>query len=75
MQWGLAVKTARQACKLTQAQLGLRVGWSQSDIARLERQPDMLVSTLELLAAGLDVTCEELARTAAVNDEGEEADS
>jgi len=64
MHWGQAVREVRVARGWTQQELGDKIGKHQSEIARWERATDMMTSTLELLAAGLRISCEELTRRA-----------
>jgi transcriptional regulator with XRE-family HTH domain len=70
MHWGRKVKAARVGRGMTQQQLADRVGKTQSEIARFERQNDLLVSTVATLAQGLDMSWADLAAVREAEDGG-----
>jgi len=55
---GMTLAQARARAGLTQGQVAARMGISQSDVSKLERRPDVRLSTLRAFAAAIDARLE-----------------
>ena len=70
MSFGEQLKKARKACKLTQTELGEKIGTDKTAVSRYEsneRQPD--VKTLKKIAEALDVSPDYLLEAVELSDE------
>lgn len=49
----LGLASLRESLGITQEELAKRIGFSQERVSKIERQPDLTLSTLEKVATGL----------------------
>jgi transcriptional regulator with XRE-family HTH domain len=52
------LRTVREALGKTQAEVASALGTDQGEVSRIERRPDLLLSTLHRYAEALGGTCE-----------------
>lgn len=61
MHWGRAVRSAREARGVKQADLAKAIGRRQGYVSRMESSPHVLTSTIETVATALGATPVEIA--------------
>lgn len=54
----VTLRTVREALGKTQGDVARKLGTDQGEVSRIERRPDIMVSTLRKYAAALGVRCE-----------------
>jgi len=54
----LSLRAMREAAGKTQAEVGAKLGSDQAEMSKLERRPDMMLSTLRKYAEALGARCE-----------------
>jgi len=54
----VSLRTAREALGKTQSEVARSLGTDQGEVSRIERRPDIMVSTLRKYAAAIGARCE-----------------